>query len=132
MWRQLAIDSLLYAAMWYAYERTRGAADALGFPVQVESMRNIDRFLFFGNDPNVVLQEHFWHATVRWWDVVASLIYHTHFVVPVVAIAVLWVASHRQWVRFMKRFATLAARRPARCSSCCPPPHRGWCRRSTS
>jgi membrane-associated phospholipid phosphatase len=107
VWKQLAVDSLLYAAMWYAYERTRGAADALGFPVQVESMRNIDRVLFVGHDPNVVLQEHFWHATVRWWDVVASLIYHTHFVVPVVVIAVLWVASHRQWVRFMKRFATL-------------------------
>ena len=49
--------------MWYAYERTRGAADALGFPVQVEAMRNIDRLLFFGHDPNVVLQQHFWHAT---------------------------------------------------------------------
>ena len=107
VWRQLAIDSLLYAAMWYAYEQTRGAADALGFPVQVEAMRDIDRLLFFGNDPSVVLQQHFWHSTVRWWDVLASSIYHTHFVFPVIAIAVLWVASHRQWVRFMKRFATL-------------------------
>jgi membrane-associated phospholipid phosphatase len=107
VWRLLAIDCLLYAAMWYAYERTRGAADALGFPLQVEAMRDVDRFLFLGNDPNVVLQEHFWHDTVRWWDVVASLTYHTHFVLPVVAIAILWVASHRQWVRFMKRFATL-------------------------
>jgi len=70
--RQLAIDSLLYAAMWYAYERTRGAADALGFPLQVESMRDIDRFLFLGNDPNVVLQQHFWHSTVRWWDVAVT------------------------------------------------------------
>ena len=107
VWRQLAIDTVLYAAMWYAYEQTRGAADALGFPVQVEAMRDIDRLLFFGNDPSVVLQQHFWHSTVRWWDVAASSIYHTHFVFPVIAIAVLWVASHRQWVRFMKRFATL-------------------------
>src|SRR6478736_9649863 len=77
VWKQLAIDSVLYAAMWYAYERTRGAADALGFPVQVEAMRNIDRLMFFGNDPSVVLQQHFWHSTVRWWDVLASSIYHT-------------------------------------------------------
>jgi membrane-associated phospholipid phosphatase len=93
--------------MWYAYDRTRSAADALGFPVQVESMRDIDRFLFLGYDPNVVLQEHFWQPTVRWWDVVASTTYYTHFVLPIIAIAVLWVISRRQWVRFMKRFATV-------------------------
>ncbi len=117
--------------MWYAYERTRGAADALGFPVQVEAMRNIDRLLFFGNDPNVVLQQHFWNTPVRWWDVVASSIYYTHFVFPVIALAVLWVVSHRQWVRFMKRFATCCSS-AARCSSCCRPRRRGWWRRSTS
>jgi membrane-associated phospholipid phosphatase len=107
VWKQLVIDSLLYAAMWYSYDRTRSAADALGFPVQVESMRDIDRFLFLGYDPSVVLQQHFWQPGVRWWDVVASSTYYTHFVLPIIAIAVLWVVSHRQWVRFMKRFATV-------------------------
>jgi membrane-associated phospholipid phosphatase len=54
-----------------------------------------------------VLQQHFWHRSVRWWDEVASTTYYSHFVVPVVALAILWIVSHRQWVRFMKRFATL-------------------------
>jgi membrane-associated phospholipid phosphatase len=95
--------------MWLAYEQTRTAAYTLGMPLQVESVRNIDRFLFWGNDPNVVLQQHFWHADVRWWDQVASTIYYTHFVVPIVVIAVLWAANRRQWLRFMRRFATLLA-----------------------
>jgi membrane-associated phospholipid phosphatase len=106
-WAVLLLDVVLYCAMWFAYEMTRGAADRLGFPLQVEATRNIDRVLFLGNDPNVVLQDHFWHDEVRWWDYVASLTYMTHFVVPIIAIAVLWATSRRQWVRFMKRFATV-------------------------
>jgi membrane-associated phospholipid phosphatase len=108
-WVVLVVDVVLYAAMWLAYEQTRTAAYTLGMPLQVESVRNIDRFLFWGNDPNVVLQQHFWHADVRWWDQVASTIYYTHFVVPIVVIAVLWAANRRQWLRFMRRFATLLA-----------------------
>lgn len=109
-WAILVVDAVLYAAMWLAYETTRGAADHLGLPLQVESVRNIDRVLFLGNDPNVWMQEQFFHASdVRWYDEVASTIYYTHFVVPVVALAVVWATSRVQWVRFMKRFATVLA-----------------------
>ena len=117
-WGILLLDCLFYCVMWLAYERTRGAADdgvsvfglfRIPKQLQVESVRNIDRALFFGNDPNAVLQEHFWERTIRWYDVVASTTYMTHFVLPIVAMAVLWAISHRQWVRFMKRFSTLLA-----------------------
>lgn len=115
-WAVLLLDCIAYCVMWIAYEKTRGTADAgvdvfgwfhLDFPLQVQSVRNIDRFLFFGHDPNVVLQSHFWEPTVRWYDVVASVTYMTHFVVPVIVMGALWATSHRQWARFMKRFATL-------------------------
>lgn len=116
-WGVLLLDSLFYCLMWLSYEKTRGVADEginvfglfhLKFPLQVESMRNIDRALFFGYDPNVVLQQHFFRkGVVRWYDVIASTTYMTHFVVPIIVMAVLWVVSHRQWARFMKRFATL-------------------------
>ena len=116
-WAVLLLDCLLYCVMWISYERTRDYADNgisfFGlfhidrFPLQVEAMRNIDRALFLGHDPNHLLQDHLWESTVRWYDVVASMTYMTHFVVPVVVMAVLWYASRRQWVRFMKRFATL-------------------------
>ena len=117
-WGVLLLDCLAYCVMWVGYERTRGAADEgisvlglfrLKFPLQVDSMRDIDRFMFLGNDPNVVLQDRFLERSVRWYDVVASVTYMTHFVLPIIAMAVLWVISRRQWVRFMKRFATLLA-----------------------
>ncbi len=108
-WGILVIDVVLYTLMWFAYEMTRGGADQIGLPLQLDAVRNIDRFLFFGNDPNVVLQDHFWGTSVRWYDQVASTTYYTHFVFPVIAMAALWATSHRQWARFMKRFATLLA-----------------------
>lgn len=106
-WGQLIIDFALYSAMWFAYEESRGAADRLGFPLQVESVRNIDRFLFVGTDPNVWLQDHFFETgAVRWYDVVGSIVYYTHFVLPPAVIAILWATNRREWLRFIKRFAT--------------------------
>jgi membrane-associated phospholipid phosphatase len=109
-WRTTALDFALYTAMWIAYDETRGAADRLGMPLQVTSMRDADRFLFGGLDPNVWMQEQFFSADhVRWYDVVASVVYYSHFVVPVAVIAVLWVRRRDQWVRFMRRLATVLA-----------------------
>lgn len=111
-WGLLLVDAALYATMWFCYEVTRGAADHLGFPLQVEAPRNIDRAMFLGTDPVVWIQARFYHAgdaNIGWYDRVASATYYTHFVFPVIAMAVLWAASRVQWIRFMKRFATLLA-----------------------
>lgn len=107
-WGRLAVDGVLYSSMWILYDQSRGIADGLGRPLQVESVRNIDRFLFLGNDPSVWLQRHFYsRAVVRWYDVAGSITYYTHFVVPIAAIVVLWITDRREWVRFMRRFASV-------------------------
>ena len=107
-WAWLVFDCLFYSVMWFSYEQSRGWADRAGFPLQVQAPRNIDRFLFFGTDPNVWMQRHFYDAnTIHWYDKVASTTYFTHFIFPVIAIALLWVTSHGEWARFMKRFSTL-------------------------
>lgn len=108
-WLFLPIGLVLYATMWFAYDESRGAADRVGLPLQVESVRNIDRFIFFGTDPPVWLQQHFRRDTVGVQDVVASVAYFSHFIVPVVAIAVLWITNRTLWARFMRRFATVLA-----------------------
>lgn len=107
-WRQLTIALVLYSAMWLAYDETRGAADRLGMPLQVESVRNIDRVLFLGADPTVWLQRRLYSPdVVRWYDVAASVVYATHFVLPVAVIVALWLSDRLEWVRFMSRFATV-------------------------
>ncbi len=108
-WRRTAIDLGLFVGMWLAYDESRGIADGLGMPIQVESVRNIDRFLFFGNDGPVVLQERFLApaGTVRWYDVIASCVYYSHFIVPPVVLGILWWRNRDEWVRYMRRFATV-------------------------
>ena len=108
-WLFLPVGLLLYATMWFAYDETRGAADRIGLPLQVESVRNIDRVLFFGADPAVWLQRNFHRDNVGAQDVIASIAYFSHFIVPVAAIALLWINNRAQWARFMRRFATVLA-----------------------
>ena len=108
-WRRTATDLGLFVAMWLAYDESRGIADGVGMPIQVESVRDIDRFLLFGNDGPVALQERFLSpaGTVRWYDVIASCVYYSHFIVPPVVLAVLWWRNRDEWVRYMRRFATV-------------------------
>ncbi len=108
-WLRMFGDLALFVAMWLAYDESRGIADRLGFPVQVESVRNIDRVLFLGTDPVVWLQDRFLRepGNVQWYDVAGSMVYYSHFIVPPVTIAVLWFVNRHQWVRYMRRFATL-------------------------
>lgn len=108
-WLQMVGDLGLFVFMWLAYDESRGIADRLGMPIQVESVRNIDRFLFFGTDPVVWLQYRYYKGAdnVQWYDVIGSCVYYSHFIVPPVVIAALWFINRHQWVRYMRRFATL-------------------------
>ena len=101
-------DFGLFVAMWFAYDYSRGIADQLGMPIQVFAPRNVDRFFFFGTDPNVWMQRHFYEAdSVRWYDIVGSMVYFTHFCVPMGAAVALWIRNRDQWVRYMRRLATV-------------------------
>ena len=85
VWLTVVADLVLYGGMWVAYDETRGVADGLGAPLQVQSVINIDRVIGLGQQPNVWLQQHFYSPdVVRWYDVVASIVYFSHFVVIVI------------------------------------------------
>ena len=105
--RQMVVDLVFYAGMWLAYDYSRGIADTFGFPLQVEAPRNIDRAMFFGTDPNAWMQHHFLEGAVRWYDVLGSLVYFTHFFVPVATSVYLWIRYRDQWLRYIRRFATV-------------------------
>lgn len=99
-------DWSVIVALYFIYDYSRGVADQLGMPVHYTGPRNIDRFLFLGTDPNVWMQRHFYEpGTVRWYDVAGSLIYMTHFVLPVAPLLVLWLRNRDQWVRYIRRLA---------------------------
>ena len=108
-WFRLLRDAGLFVLMWVVYDESRGVADRIGMPIQVESVRDIDRFLFLGTDPTVWLQHRFHEGpdSVRWYDVAGSIVYFSHFIVPPVVIATLYIVNRHQWGRYMRRFATV-------------------------
>lgn len=106
--QRMVTDLVLYAAMWLSYDFSRGIADTVGMPLQVEAVRNIDRAMFLGTDPNAWLQDRFYVAgDVRWYDVAGSLVYFSHFFLPVAASVYLWITYRPDWVRYVRRFATV-------------------------
>ena len=111
--QRMVTDLVLYAVMWLSYDYSRGIADTLGMPLQVEAPRNIDRIMFFGVDPNQWMQDAFYRtepsgiADVRWYDVAGSLIYFSHFLFPVAASVYLWITYRPEWIRYIRRFATV-------------------------
>jgi membrane-associated phospholipid phosphatase len=104
---EMVRDLTLYAVMWLSYDYSRGIADSFGFPLQVEMPRNIDRFLFFGTDPNIWIQERFLRDSTQWYDVAGSLVYFTHFLFPVAMSVFFWMRNRDQWIRYIRRFATV-------------------------
>ena len=75
--------------------------------MQVELPRNIDKVLFFGRDPNIWIQDQLWNKNIQWYDVFGSIVYFTHFFVPVATSVYLWIRYREQWIRYIRRFASI-------------------------
>lgn len=90
------------------YDFTRGIADNLDRPVLVGELADAEAWLFGGTTPTVWLQEHLYLPTIQWWDVLASVVYFTHFVVPWALAAVLYVRSRTLWAPYIRRVLLLS------------------------
>jgi PAP2 superfamily len=106
---QLLVDWLPLVAVLSIYDFTRGAADSIGMPVNVTPMIDFDRAVFFGETPTEWLQGSLYESgAVRWWDVAFTVIYTSYFIVPFAVAGVLWARDRTTFLRFTKRFVTLA------------------------
>jgi uncharacterized membrane protein YgcG len=119
-WLMMFGDLALFVLMWLAYDESRGIADRVGFPLQIQSVRNIDRVMFLGSDPVVWLQETFYRGpgNVQWYDVVGSMVYYSHFIVPPASTATSGCGTCDG--------SRHCCSSPARCSCCYRPFLRGW------
>lgn len=80
------------------YEVARGIADNLGRPVTYTPQIDAEKALFLGHVPSVWLQEHLYDPDrVHVQDVLASLVYVSHFIVPYAVAAWLWKRDRRTW-----------------------------------
>ena len=102
---QMVRDWLVLVAIYMAYDYSRGTADQWGIGVNYTLLRDIDRVIFFGNDPGVWLQQHLLKSDPRWYDVGGAIVYMLHFVLPVVPLAALRVRQRVEWLRYVRRFS---------------------------
>lgn len=73
----------VYVAGIFAYTLLRSYADDTGMPIQTSYVIDVDHFLFFGSDPVVWLQQHFFstrHVTAL--DFVAVQVHWSFFIAP--------------------------------------------------
>src|ERR1700682_3688366 len=81
-----------FLLLFFAYEAMRGFASKTGFAPH--DLSALERALFGGAIPTLVLQHAFYHAgVVSWQDVVALFFYFMHFPLPILVGFVFWINS---------------------------------------
>ncbi len=105
---RVIVDWLPFALVLLAYDLSRGAATLLGSTTLWQLQPSVDRWLFFGVEPTVWLQEHLKLGHPAWWEVILSVTYMSHFIVPYVVAAVLWLRNRDDWKAFVRRFVALS------------------------
>jgi membrane-associated phospholipid phosphatase len=95
------------------YFFTRGLTDELGLPVHIYMPIHFDEWIGFGQTPTERLQ----HALCgdpclrtsepRWYDVLFTTVYATHFVTGLTIAAILWVRNRAEWIKWMRRYVII-------------------------
>ena len=100
------------------YFYSRGLTDELGLPVHVTMPIRADEWLssVFGGGgtlPTTALQQTLCGdpclraSDPRWYDVLLTTVYATHFLTGLTIAAVLWVRERQEWLRWMRRYVSI-------------------------
>ena len=107
-------DWSLPVVLLLVYLYSRGISDDLGFvSVHVTEPIEADRLLFGGTLPTEWLQAHLCGdpciraSAPRWYDVLLTTVYYSHFFVALTIAAILWMRNRPLWVRYMRRYLSL-------------------------
>jgi hypothetical protein len=89
-----------FLLLFFAYEAMRGFAAKTGFAPH--DLSGLERALFGGAIPTLVLQHAFYRAgVVGVQDVVAMIFYFMHFVLPIVVGFIFWLNSREHYRRYI-------------------------------
>ena len=106
---RILLDWLPFVGFLYLYDYTRGLASWVGMPVHVDEAAALDKVIGAGQVPTVRLQHALFDPThVRWYDIVVSLTYFTHFFLVWIIAAVLYLRSRAQWAAWARRLLVLS------------------------
>jgi membrane-associated phospholipid phosphatase len=102
---QMLRDWALLVVIYMAYDYSRGTADQWGIGVNYTALRDLDTLITLGREPISGMQRRFYTpGDVKWYDVVGSIIYMTHFVFPVLPLVFLRIHNRTSWLHYVRRF----------------------------
>ena len=103
---QMLRDWALMVVIYMAYDYSRGTADQWGIGVNYTALRDLDSLITFGREPISGMQRRFYTPNdVKWYDVVGSVIYMTHFVFPGLPLVFLRIRNRTSWLHYVRRFS---------------------------
>jgi hypothetical protein len=95
------------------YFYSRGLTDELGLPVHYTMPIRFDEWMFGGVLPTEWLQDRLCSdpcerdSSPRWYDVLLTTVYASHFLTGLTVAAVLWIRERGAWLRWMRRYVTI-------------------------
>ena len=96
-----------FLLLFFAYEAMRGFAAKTGFAPH--DFSGLERALFGGAIPTLVLQRAFYHpGVVGIQDIVAMIFYFMHFVLPIVVGFIFWLNSREHYRRYIAALLLLS------------------------
>jgi membrane-associated phospholipid phosphatase len=98
--RTFITDWAPFLLLFFAYEAMRGFASKTGFAPH--DLSGLEKALFAGQLPTIVLQHAFYRpGVVSWQDLVAMFFYFMHFPLPIVVGFIFWINSREHYWRFV-------------------------------
>ncbi|GAB2886684.1 phosphatase PAP2 family protein [Nocardioides pacificus] len=101
----------LVGLVFYFY--SRGLADELGFAPHIQMPIDVDLWLGAGTLPTERLQDVLCgdpcsaSSDPRWFDLLFTSVYTSHFVVGLTLAVVLWLRNRREWMMWMRRYLAI-------------------------
>jgi hypothetical protein len=106
--RGVVVDWLPFFLVLTAYDLARGGADGWLAPTHFLPQADVDAWLFGGGIPTVWLQQQLHDpGHVHWFELLAFLVYVSHFFVTPLLAAWLWVRDRQRFRRFAAALALL-------------------------
>jgi membrane-associated phospholipid phosphatase len=106
---QFLRDWSVFVVVLLAWQFTSPLATDFGFPWHLQELIAADKLLFAGKVPALWLQQHLYHPGVlEPWDVLAAIVYMSHFLMPLVCGFLLWLADRDIYRKFAISFVLLA------------------------
>ncbi|MGH2443637.1 MAG: phosphatase PAP2 family protein [Chloroflexota bacterium] len=99
----------VFIVVLLGWQLASGLATDFHFPWHLTEMISADKLMFFGTVPAVWLQQHLYHPGVlEPWDVFSGIMYMLHFLVPLVAGFIIWMANRDLFRKFAVTYVLVA------------------------